>query len=235
MKRICFIHIPKTGGMSVRKFISTLYPDELICPWTNEWEFEQMNSIEAKRYYAYFGHIKFCDATKYLPEDTIYVSLVREPFERLFSLFSYWKLRAHSPVYKKEREGIFPLLVRDLEFIDFLRSDIPELKGNIENFQSNFFLSKESERATFENIRPVIDNSFTYIGITNNMTDFFENIYSILEVPYVESTIMLNCSPSKSLIRENIESLKEISHLIHNSNREDYKLFFHVYNKINGI
>ena len=32
-----FLHVPKTGGLTLRRLLSSLYPDEQVCPFHNKW------------------------------------------------------------------------------------------------------------------------------------------------------------------------------------------------------
>ena len=88
--KICFIHIPKTGGTSIETLIPNIHPNNLIGiePW------KKQNS----NYDTLFGnnlqHLTFNEIIKLKPEvineNYFIFTAVRNPYDRLISLIS-WK------------------------------------------------------------------------------------------------------------------------------------------------
>ena len=86
--RVCFLHIPKTAGSSVRTFFRDLYGDFAFHAHTTL-DYQVTSDTELARYRFYAGHAYRSDWVR-LPVGTRFLTILREPVDRLISLYRYW-------------------------------------------------------------------------------------------------------------------------------------------------
>lgn len=80
------MHIPRTGGMGIRSIMDKNY-NSVGRPWWGEHEGEIL-SQEQREHTAWYGHFKF-GLHEQLPRDTQYITLLRDPAERIASWFNH--------------------------------------------------------------------------------------------------------------------------------------------------
>ena len=92
-KALVFIHIPKTGGLTMERLISRQYSKRLTL-WLSlqrpeqVTEFMAMSEDERRRLECLMGHIPF-GYHQHLPRPTIHATLLREPVARFISEYRY--------------------------------------------------------------------------------------------------------------------------------------------------
>lgn len=85
-RALIFLHIPKTGGMTLRQILRRQYPEHAICE-TAPTAFDVLSeSLEGIRLLA--GHVTF-GVHERLAVPADYITLLRHPVERLVSLYFY--------------------------------------------------------------------------------------------------------------------------------------------------
>jgi hypothetical protein len=88
LPRICFVHIPKTAGLSIRKFFLSLYGDQAFEGLTTE-DYKLVSDSTLARFNFFAGHTYHRDWTR-LPAGTIFFTVLRHPVARAVSLYRYW-------------------------------------------------------------------------------------------------------------------------------------------------
>lgn len=99
---LIFLHIPKTAGTSLRKVVERFYDKDEIYAIYEEHikEFKDVPDDKKNKIKVFYGHVSF-GLHKYIPQPTSYVTILRDPVERVISLYSYVsKLKDH-PYYKQ--------------------------------------------------------------------------------------------------------------------------------------
>ncbi|HLQ12671.1 MAG TPA: sulfotransferase family 2 domain-containing protein [Steroidobacteraceae bacterium] len=93
---IAFLHIQKTAGSTVNRALAIAYGRGNICfPPDNGSSMFKLSASELSQYKGYAGHFNF-DELAYIPRKRVSVlCFVRNPKDRLLSLYYYWK--AHQP------------------------------------------------------------------------------------------------------------------------------------------
>ncbi len=124
--RICFIHIPKTAGTSMTSVITQSFSPAEICPGRTMLDYKNKTAQELEQYQLYKGHIYYEFAIQNLPANTKYITVLREPIERVVSLYKFW--RSHPPHFFEDpgipdiiKHG--PRMAKDLNFLNFIKSE----------------------------------------------------------------------------------------------------------------
>jgi hypothetical protein len=133
LPRVCFIHIPKTGGTAIREWMSRLYGDMTFPALTTEGYAATSDEVLA-RYRFFAGHPYRRDWSR-LPPDTKVFTVLRDPVARAISLYKYWRIVDVSDVEK--RGPRFALMADALRVAktrpieEFLQSDNPFIVLNL--------------------------------------------------------------------------------------------------------
>ena len=106
--------------------IGETYARHEICPATFLREFQALTDAEIARYRLFLGHMGF-DQARRIGGKT--VTILRDPVDRILSLFSYWKELGAAA-------GPGPSLVQVMSLEELLRSDEPAIVTDVVNAQT---------------------------------------------------------------------------------------------------
>lgn len=104
--QICFIHLPKTGGMSLHAAIANALPPAAVLRIGDAAEgaaFRRMGREEAARYAFISGHAAFEEVAARARPEARFVTLLRDPVARLLSAFNYMATWPHHPLHAEMR------------------------------------------------------------------------------------------------------------------------------------
>lgn len=156
---IIFLHIPRTGGISLRKTMDKVYGvGNIGRPWWGTHVEEPINK-ETREKAAWYGHFHF-GLHSHIGRPVKYITILREPVERILSEYKRNRYR--------ERYGWTPL--------DLVRSDDKNaivLAGNnlmvrmLSGSNPNTRLDGKHVGVALENLR----NHFIFIGFTHRYSD----------------------------------------------------------------
>lgn len=104
-KTVIFLHIPKTGGLTFTQIASQNYERKFIYEFRGNIEeaihkFKQLPPRKLKKIKFLTGHFSF-GIHEYLPNPAIYITLLREPIERVISSYFYVRSTPTHPLYQK--------------------------------------------------------------------------------------------------------------------------------------
>ncbi len=136
-------------------------------------------------YKFYKGHIPLRHGLSLLDEKTRYVTLLRDPIKRIFSLYFFWKYKDKTkPEITDQKDAINdgPLFAKELDIISFLESNEPFLQKATTNVQLQYLSSYNWTE--FVNLSTnEIDNDvnlniqhFSVIGIQENIGLFIHQL-----------------------------------------------------------
>lgn len=92
-RRLFFCHIPKTAGGSISRSIRDQYLPHEVLDFESAIELFDIRDDDLRDVYrCYLGHAGATFARR-LPEDTVTVTLLRDPADRLLSLYNYFAER----------------------------------------------------------------------------------------------------------------------------------------------
>lgn len=93
---LAFIHVPKTGGLSLRNLLARYYGPSAICGVREAREMAFLGEA-ASRYRLFLGHFLAAQAENLRIPGLRTFTLLRDPAERLVSHFHYWSRPEHRP------------------------------------------------------------------------------------------------------------------------------------------
>ena len=115
-ERVLFIHIPKTAGSSLYQAFEAALPADQLCPIRQNTLLTRP-MIELGQHHTFFGHYD-ARMIDLLPGTPCVLTMLRDPHERLISLYRY--LRAHTAERVKVESLALADLARQHNLKDFL-------------------------------------------------------------------------------------------------------------------
>jgi hypothetical protein len=195
--RIVFLHIMKTAGNALRRRLESLVPPEAVRP-------EQLGrpaqfSVEHFAPYRLIaGHFSAVDAA-HVPGPKRVFTVLREPRERLISLYVYWS-RHRDEVIAERRFGQ-QAIARRSTLLEFLRSKAPELRGTLHNAMTtalagdfihaggghyaNRHLPDQKRISRAELVQRALTNllSFDYVAFVDRLEEDRPRLMQVLGLP----------------------------------------------------
>lgn len=212
------LHIPRTGGTTLRSVLSEVYGKKRVISFPDFPEPEQINQILARVQLkrsrkvsktpnnplkeAYIGHVNY-GIHQYLDEPHIpYITLLRDPVERAISLYFHKMERSQQihPENPAHTQGYTPIA-------DYFESRLNGQRANVANQQTTMIAglaqrkgpslneSMLSDSALFDRAVENIESSFVLVGITEMWDEFLLLASEILgwpEVHYVRQNAIKN-------------------------------------------
>lgn len=135
MSKIVFLHIPKTGGTSVHEFLTAKFPKNEICP-------DRLNTLkehtqdQLDKYSFFSGHYDI-DSVAYIPGNKKIFTFLRDPKERLLSLYYFW--RSHKEDYINKNGLAGPRAAKEMDLLNFLKCKEHEIPLNFNNYIARAF------------------------------------------------------------------------------------------------
>jgi hypothetical protein len=102
-KKVIFMHIPKTAGRTLRSILEKNYAmDEVIRTYSNTQieRFQSLSKDEKEKVKIIIGH-NFFGMHEYLDEPYGYITMLRDPIERVISLYYFILSERGTPMFKK--------------------------------------------------------------------------------------------------------------------------------------
>jgi len=87
-KKIVFLHIPKTAGSSVREYYDAIFHPECVKWLGRDFVHEELKTLSSDDYTVIGGHAGY-PTFKHLSDESIFAAVLRDPIQRVFSLYKY--------------------------------------------------------------------------------------------------------------------------------------------------
>jgi hypothetical protein len=206
--RPIFLHIPRTGGMSLRSvFDEVLGRENVGRPWWGTHAGEPLNH-EQRSKKAWYGHFRF-GLHRFIGPDARYITILREPTQRFLSEY-------HRNHYR-ERKGLTPLqLISNLSQCHGYDNVGDNLQVRmLAGLPNDAVVESKHVALALKNLR----KHFDFIGYT----DSYERVFDYLRhsMGWRFSPVHINSGPSdRPLLEGEYEELKECPQL-----RYDYMLW----------
>ncbi len=127
--KLVFLHIPKCGGTSVRHALAERFEPDEICPERFH-RLDKFSDSEMQRFRFFSGHFSMTQVNK-IPGEKYLITTLRDPRERIISLYYFW--RRHAPQLV-ERAGLAgPRIARQLSLVEFLAAETSPPRSAVKN------------------------------------------------------------------------------------------------------
>lgn len=217
--RIIFLHIPRTGGMSLRNVMDKVYGDRVsrLDPWCEAKTLPKI-SPAAQSKHAFYGHSIF-GMHKVISGPTSYITILREPAARLLSEYrrnNYWKLGLTLKQFAERVHVAF---------------GFDQIGDNLQvRMLAGVSRGEKIVESHVYQALGIIREYFAYVGFTERYSDLVhflrtELCWQFAEVPHINAS-------SKDAVRcseEEIEELKSCEQL-----KYDYMLWKALQRRSNG-
>ncbi|MGI1797754.1 sulfotransferase family 2 domain-containing protein [Priestia sp. TRN 1309] len=160
-KLFVFIHIPKTGGTTLREIINNQYGTERFWGHDNtEADYQQMiiTSNKNSQLKCLTGHLPY-GIHQLIQRPCTYLVMLRNPIERVISLYYYWKRVAYKPV-------------ENLSFEEFVQ--LPAFQFEVSNGQTSFLSGNR-----LPDLQKAKENLKNQIAVPGIMEMFNESLFFI--------------------------------------------------------
>lgn len=192
-QKLVFLHLQKTGGTSLHFHFCDNFPEQEIYPQRFS-GLHQFSVDELGKWRLFSGHFN-TDEIKRIPGRIFLVTVLRDPIDRLLSLYYHWK--RHSYAFIEEGNLHWLRIIKDGTLLDFLRSEHPEilpythnamvtqLAGAVTTTPDGYFLIKspqEIERLSeAQLLSRALKNllSFDVVGDISELSLVYERVASV--------------------------------------------------------
>lgn len=152
-RSVLFLHIPKTGGTTIRSVIARQYRDhenyEIVNPINESIiEFRQAPAATRLSYRILQGHMSF-GLHEFMSDDFAYVTMLREPLRRAVSDYGFVSTNTLHPLYER---------VKELSFSEYLTSS---MTSQLENGQTRLLAGDcEADNLGIPTVNPLTELDF---------------------------------------------------------------------------
>ena len=109
-RKLLFLHIPKTAGQSVHRYLLDGFNEQDVCPYRVDAQY-QNGDLDPNAYSIHSGHIDW-SRLENLSGEKIVFTILRKPMDRILYFYFYFYLRSEaqkvsaSELEKPERSGL---------------------------------------------------------------------------------------------------------------------------------
>lgn len=129
-EKLVFLHFQKTAGTTLHdELVQQFQPDE-ICPARFPFTIRAIDFPTLDKYKYFSGHFTMDDVAV-IPGAKKIVTFLRDPKDRILSLYYFWRAHSDEIIEKHNLGG--PRLAKSLSLLEFLKHQGDGIPANIEN------------------------------------------------------------------------------------------------------
>gem|GEM_PF-1219196 len=206
---IVFVHCWKAGGSTLHHLIGGEFKQNDVF-WGDADELFRKNIHKIRSYSLISGHFLLSD-TQWIPDKKRVISMLRDPYSRMLSLYHFAKAHDINNVHKNDLQMV--KVAKKYSIEEFFNSD--EILSNsslINNYTRTFSLQRDSEKNEIS-LETAIENikSLTSFGIMERYEESVNLIFRSLDLPIPQTITKANVLDERIQKRE-LQQIKK-SHL----------------------
>ncbi|MCS1351836.1 sulfotransferase family protein [Mechercharimyces sp. CAU 1602] len=154
---LIFLHVPKTGGVTMRRIMEKQYRKKELLRITPHFPANGINQLsirEQRKVKAMYGHFPYGIHTRF-HRPTTYMTFIRHPFQRVVSLYNYICSRSQNPAH---------IPVKKISFAEFI--DDPRFQVPLQNHQVRL-ISGDLRKFSLGEAMDHLQRHFSVVGITD--------------------------------------------------------------------
>ena len=209
-----FIHIPKTGGMTMQAMIRDVYkPSELhkINPARESIEeYQSLSRGRKDKLKVIYGHMDYW-IHELLPPHSRYVTLVRNPVERVISHYDYVRRAANNPLHDLAMQSSLADWVARSDLHEMDNGQTRRLSGS-----TDFVRFGACSAEMLEQARRNVRQNFALVGITERFDDTYALMSKLFDWPikhYVPRNVARRKSSTKDIPTRTIRLIEKFNAL----------------------
>ncbi|HOW87244.1 MAG TPA: hypothetical protein P5561_01455 [Candidatus Omnitrophota bacterium] len=203
-RKVAVIHVPKTGGTSLRHELLSAFPDATHLDAGN-WPLERAEAGELDAFDIIFGHMYLHNLDKH-KKDRYKVMFFRDPVTQAASVYAFLRSFAKDPVLSK-RPDIMAALRYD--FDTYIKTEDPNAFGVKRNRLARCLLGERFKDSELdETTLPMIKDKLEEIdfpGLYEHFTEDCQELLGILGAKISAPAVWLNKTPAR-MPKESISS-----------------------------
>ena len=210
------MHIPKTAGQSVHRFLESFVPPERVAPARINSQLVMMSIREMRRYQLFSGHLDW-SLLDCLDGPVFTFSILREPVSRIVSFYLYLlrEAKALSPEELRLPQNVGPRVILELSCDQYFSEGPPRIRTFLDNHYNNFyayyFAGRRFDAREELTNQQMVDKSFTDEKIVDMACEnirLLNAVYSVDALHHLERDIRTligtnKAAPSLVELREN--------------------------------
>jgi len=234
-KNIIFVHIPKTAGKSVRKSLEKEIDESSIFP-----EHDQGSILKAMKngtHDHFVGHVGASFALKYKPNDHFVFTFLRNPVNRLMSLYNFFS----GLDLEKTGSDFTMKFAQENSVEDFFFSRDPRVLSYLDNTQTwqlaigaDYMTRKKFSHISEQELLKLARSNImemNFCGITEYATKSVELLGQLLKLPLVENHINSSHATTKfedlsSGVKEKLRQYTALDNILYNEQKENFERQF---------
>lgn len=203
---VIFLHIPKTGGSTMRQILDRQYgPLHILnySPKTSPLAFRRPGIS------AVYGHFRY-GLHQHSARKPVYITILRDPLDRVLSTYYYIRSRPQNKMYHK---------VKNMSLMEFVTSTEPRIRGPLHNHQTRLISGKKHPdlKTAIRNI----NNDFPVVGVTEM---YPESVFMMKKALGWNDTFYTKQNVNRQR-RKKTEVPNKVKQIVRKNNELDYKLY----------
>lgn len=209
---IFFLHIPKTGGLTMRRLLDRQYAGKKTFRYPPQEPIIAIRKLSPERrsrLKCVYGHFSY-GVHRNFQAKPIYITMLRDPLERIISMYYFIRSRPQNKLYMQANR---------LSFEQFVMSELPSIQMPLRNHQTRMVSGQHQPNLSIA--KQNIQKQFAVVGITEM---YPESVFMMKKVLGWNNVSYTKKNITKSRPKQTTVSPK-IKELIRKNNALDYQLY----------
>lgn len=217
-KTLIFLHLPKTAGSTLHKIIERQYKSKSIYSIDNfrtqesAAEFKSLPEAQRSEIQVLKGHMRF-GLHEYLPQPSSYITILREPVDRVISHYYYVLRKPNHYLYEQ-------VTSKNMTLKDYVSSGITR---ELDNSQTRLLSSIAADIPfgkcspdVLESAKKNLEEHFAVIGLADKFDEtliLLKRAFNWKTPFYIKANITKNRPLKEDISQETLEVIKKYNEL----------------------